>query len=153
MKIQGKLKRCSHNVITFELPYNVSLELGKDYNIDIKPYKSSRSLEQNALLWGLIQQISDETGNDPMDVYVSALENANAKFEWLYGLPETEERLKKVFRAVKPMGTCLSPKGKEMIAFKCWVGSSKFDTKEMTKLIDYVMRIASELNIYLNLPD
>ena len=64
MKIQAKLKRLSNNLITFELPYNIKLELGKDYTIDIKPYKSSRSLEQNALLWGLIQQISNETGNE-----------------------------------------------------------------------------------------
>ena len=117
--------------------------------LDIKEYKSSRSIEQNALLWGIIRQISNETGNDPMDIYISALEDANVYYEWYYGLPDTEQTLKRVFRIVKPMGTCLSPKGKEMIAYKCWVGSSKYDVEEMKHLIEYVMRIASELNIYI----
>lgn len=149
MKLKGKLKRCSYNVITFEIPYNVDLELGKDYNLDIKPYRSSRSLNQNSLLWGLIQQLSDETGNDPMDIYVSALENSNAKYEYIAALPQAEDSLKKVFRAVKPCGTFTSPKNVGMVTYKCWIGSSKYDAAEMTTLIDYVMQVASELNIYL----
>ena len=149
MKIKGKLKRCSQHSISFDIPYNVELELGKDYTLEIKPYKSSRSLEQNNLLWGIIQQISDETGNEPMDIYIDALEQANAKYEWIGALPEAEDSLKKVFRAVKPVGTFTSPKGVEMVTFKCWIGSSKFDTAEMTKLIDYLITVANELNIYL----
>lgn len=149
MKIKGKLKRCSNNNISFDIPYNVGLELGKDYSLEIKPYKSSRSMEQNALLWGLIQQLSDETGNDPMDIYISALESANAKYEYIGALPQAEDSLKKVFRAVKPIGTFTSPKGVEMVTYKCWIGSSKFDTSEMTKLIDFVMQKASEIGIYL----
>ena len=150
MKLKGKLKRCSHNVITFEIPYNVKLDLGKDYTLEVKPYKSSRSLEQNSLLWGIIQQISDETGNDPMDIYIAALENANAKYDYIAALPQAEDDLKKVFRAVKPLGTMMTPKGVEMTTFKVWIGSSKFDCAEMTKLIDYVISRAEELNIYLN---
>lgn len=149
MRIQGKLKRCSHNVLSFEIPYNVGLELGKDYRLDIKPYKDSRSLRQNSLLWGLIQQLSDETGNDPMDIYISALESADAKYDFIAGLPEIENDLKKVFRAVKPVSSFLSPKNKQMVTYKVWFGSSKFDTAEMTKLIDYVMNAASDLGIYL----
>jgi len=150
MRIQGKLKRCSHNVLSFEIPYNVNLELGKDYRLDIKPYKDSRSLRQNSLLWGLIQQISDETGNDPMDIYIAALENSNAKYEYIAALPEAEDSLKKVFRAVKPCGTFTSPKNVGMVTYKCWIGSSKYDTAEMTTLIDYVIAKAEELNIYLH---
>ena len=151
MKIKGRLKRCSNNVISFEMPYDVKLELGKDYSLEIKPYKSSRSLEQNALLWGLIQQISDETGNDPMDIYISALENANAKYEFLQGLEEIENELNKVFRAVKPVSSFINEKGNTIVTYKVWFGSSKFDTAEMTKLIDYVMAVTSELGIYLNI--
>ena len=149
MKIKGRLKRCNNNCISFELPYKLELELGKDYSLEIKPYKSSRSIEQNSLLWGLIQQISDETGNDPMDIYISALEKANAKYDYLQGLEEIEDDLKKVFRAVKPMNSFVNEKGKTIVTYKVWFGSSKFDSAEMTKLIDYVIGIADELNIYL----
>lgn len=149
MRIRGKLKRCSHNTVSFEIPYNVELELGKDYTLDIKPYKSSRSLEQNSLLWGLIQKLSDETGNDPMDIYIAALENANAKYEYIAALPQAEDDLRRVFRAVKPLGTMISPKGVELIQYKVWIGSSKYDVVQMTTLIDYVYQKAADMNIYI----
>lgn len=149
MRIQAKLKRLSQNNISFEIPYNVGLELGKDYTLEIKPYKSSRSLNQNALLWGCIQQISDETGNDPMDIYIAALEHADAKYDYLQGTEEVEDSLKKVFRAVKPLNSFINEKGNNIVTYKVWFGSSKFDTAEMTKLIDYVMNAASDLGIYL----
>lgn len=149
MRIKGRLKRCNNNVISFEIPYNVGLELGKDYTLEIKPYKSSRSLEQNALLWGLIQQISDETGNEPMDIYIAALESADAKYDYLQGTEEVEDSLRKVFRAVKPLNSFVNEKGNNIVTYKVWYGSSKYDVSQMTKLIDYVMNAASELGIYL----
>lgn len=150
MKIRGKLKRLSQNNISFEIPYNVGLELGKDYTLDIKPYKSNRSLEQNSLLWGLIQQISDETGNDPMDIYISALIEANVEYEDLWAIPKTENTLKAAFRAVKPICSTIGQNNVKYIKFRCWIGSSKFDTAEMTTLIDYVVSVAETLNIYLH---
>lgn len=149
MRIKGKLKLNNGGALLFETTAILPLELEKDYTIEIKPYKSSRSLEQNSMLWGIIQQMSDKTGNDPMDIYIAALENANAKFEYIAALPEAEDSLKKVFRAVKPVSTFVSNKGVNMITYKCWIGSSRFDTQEMTKLIDFVIQKAEELSIYL----
>lgn len=146
MKIKAKLLTNRAGVITLDAGYKVLLPESEYYTVEIKPYKSSRSLEQNSMLWGLIQQISDETGNDPMDVYISALENANAKYEWLATYVD-ENELNKVFRAVKPYGTVKTEQGKELIRYKVWIGSSKFDTTEMTKLINYVLDVATDLGI------
>lgn len=146
--LKGKLKQVKDGFITFKIPYNVSLELGKDYEINIKPYKSKRSLEQNNMLWGIIQQISDKTGNDLMDIYIDALIKAGAKMEIVAILPKAEDMLRKQFRAVKPIGTITTDTGLEMLQFMCFSGSSKMNTKEMTKLIETVMSIADELDIY-----
>ena len=148
MRLKARLVRYINGEITLKIPYNVGLELGKDYEIDLRPYKSKRSLEQNNLLWGIIQTISDKTGNDPMDIYIDALKKAGAKFEILAILPKAEDMLRKQFRAVKPIGTITTDDGIEMLQFMCFYGSSTFNSKEMTVLIDKVLQIADEMGIY-----
>ena len=38
-------------------------------------------------------------------------------------------------------------KGVELVAFKCYIGSSRYDTKEMTELIDTALDYANEIGI------
>jgi diaminopimelate decarboxylase len=38
-------------------------------------------------------------------------------------------------------------KGVELVAFKCYIGSSQFDTKEMTELIDTALDYAHEVGV------
>lgn len=122
-------------------------QLTKDtYQFEIKKQKSKRSLQQNALLWVLIHQIAEELQQDDMEVYISLLEEANAKFEYLLGLPTIEEELKRNFRAVKVVRP-QEYQGKEMLVYKCFIGSSKFDTKEMTILIDKALEWCANLDI------
>ena len=148
MKLKARLKQVNNNSLTFEISHNVELELDKDYTLNIEPYKSKRSLEQNNLLWGIIQQISDKTGNDLMDIYIDALKRAGAKVEILAILPKAEDALRKEFRAVKPIGKITTDDGIEMLQFFCFWGSSKMNTGEMTKLIECTLQIADECGVY-----
>lgn len=127
--------------------YN-NLEVGKYYNISFKKYHSNRSLEQNRMMWGIIQRIAKETLNDEMDIYVEGLEKANCVSEFLMMLPEAYESIKKTVRAAKIYET-REYNGKQMYVVKVFVGSSKYDVKEMTKLINYFIQLAAELNIYI----
>lgn len=138
MNIKAKLISNRGGVLVFETDYPPDVEVDKFYNLTLKQYKNSRSLEQNALMWELITQIANCTaGADKWDIYISGLEKANAEYEYLACLPETEESLKRVFRAIKPAGLMPTPKGKQMTVYKCYTGSSKYTSKEMTELIDY----------------
>ena len=126
------------------------LDPDKDYTVEFKPYKSSRSIEQNRKMWGIIQQIAEKTGNDEMDIYIVGLEAANVSPVWMYGLPEVEKELLRNFRAVKPFGTITASNGEkmvEMVRYKCYIGSSRMNTKEMTLLVDYFIRLAAEQGI------
>ena len=40
--------------------------------------------------------------------------------------------------------------GKEFIVYKCFIGTSKMDTKEMTKVLDIIIAWAEELGIETN---
>lgn len=61
-------------------------------------------------------------------------------------LEEAEENLKKGFRAVKVVRPEIH-NNKRFYVYKCFVGSSKFNTQEMTRLIDVIVSWCHELNI------
>ncbi len=128
------------------------LEKDKDYRIELNIVKSKRSIEQNSLLWKLIHDISIAINGtlandlDDWDIYLQALERAGAKYEYIACLPEGEKILKEQFRAVKFMNS-FEHKGKTFNQYKVYYGSSKFDTSEMTKLIECVMNMAAECGV------
>lgn len=124
------------------------MEIGTKYTIT--KYVKKRSLDSNRMFWGILQKISEETDNDLMDLYITLLEQSNAKYEFLLVLPETIEALKKVFRAVKVL-EYRDYNGKQMAVIKAYIGSSKFNTKEMKKLINKALQMASENNIVVEL--
>lgn len=146
MRINGKVK--SNKPLTIEVFGSYELEVDKMYSFDVKDYKSQRSLQQNAMMWAIINDISKETGQDDMDIYITGLEHAKVKFDYIMALPITERELKKAFRAVKVMEN-RNIDGKQLTVFKCFYGSSKMDTQEMTLLVEYFINLASDLGIMI----
>ena len=109
-----------------------------DYIITFTKPSNKRSLAQNRYLWELLGQISvKENGNraDDVEIYCQLVEQAGVKCEYLLALPQAEERLRSVFRVVKAVDD-REYNGQLMIVFKCFYGSSKMNTKEMSMLID-----------------
>lgn len=127
------------------------LEKEKPYRISLNIIKSKRSIEQNALMWSLIHEISEARGteraNDDWDIYLEALERAGAKYEYIAVLPEAERLLKESFRAVKLMNQ-FEHNNRLFNQYKVYYGSSKMSTKEMTLLLETVLDMASEVGIY-----
>lgn len=142
IKIYGKVKELIKEINSklFEFDLDEYIE------IDIKKVKNKRTIKQNKYMWKLIHEISKQQHQDDMDIYINALEESNAKYEYVMGLETIENELKKNFRAVKVVRP-EEYKGKKMIVYKCFIGSSKFDKEEMGMLLETVLRYASELNI------
>ena len=126
------------------------LEKDKRYSVEVKEIKSKRSIEQNRLLWALMHDIdvavNGERSNDEWSVYIYCLERAGAKYEYIGCLPEAEEMLKENFRAVKFIKK-IDLNGKDGHMYKCFIGSSRMNTKEMTLLIDTALDVAAEVGI------
>lgn len=128
------------------------LEKDKDYRMELNIVKSKRSIEQNNLLWQLIHEISQQVNgtlandSDDWEIYIQALERAGAKFEYIAVLPEAEKLLKEQFRAIKLMNS-FEHNGRTFNSYKVYYGSSKFDSKEMTLLINTVLDMAAEVGI------
>lgn len=127
---------------------DIDIEPNKEYVLELKEVRSKRSLQQNKFMWALIHRIADhkDMNMKGIEIYTSALEEANAKYIYLMGIKEAEDELRKNFRAVKVVRPTIE-NGKEYIIYKCFVGSSKLDTKEMNKLLDIIISWAEELGI------
>ena len=113
---------------------------------EVKEKKTTRSLQQNELLWELIHKIAKQQNQEDMEVYCALLERADAKSEYIITATEMEEALRKTFRGVKFIRKQLV-NNKECNIYKVYLGSSKMNTKEMTELLDITIQLCSELEI------
>ena len=131
------------------------LEKDVVYTLKLVEPKSKRTLRQNSYLWSLIHDIAvvdnteRRTSEDDWNVYLEALERAQAKFEYIAIKPEGIPLLKEHFRAVKELNTFVTEKGVEMVQCKVYYGSSKMNVTEMAKLLDTVLDMARERDIPL----
>lgn len=115
--------------------------------VEIAPIKSKRSAEQNRLLWALLHEIDEavngEGSNGEWELYCECLEKAGAKFEYLLCRTEAEGMLRHYFRAIR----YAMPAEDGMAWYKCYYGSSRMNSKEMTVLIDAVLDLAADAGI------
>lgn len=120
----------------------------KDYGIEIREVKSKRSLQQNNYMWALIREIAEAMGeSDEMNVYCQALAKANVKFAYILTEPKVKlDDLRMNFRAVQLVNQ-IEVNGKEANQFKVFIGSSRFSSEEMSRLIDSLLAMASELGL------
>jgi hypothetical protein len=125
----------------------------KEIHATLKEFKSSRSIDQNDMLWAIITQVSDKVNGshqeqDLMNVYGTLLQRANIKREYIRTLVQARDILEQSFRAVLEVPNSRKiENGKETVGFWVYYGSSTFDTREMTQLIDVALDIATEVGI------
>lgn len=128
------------------IPKLMEMDLDKYYDVSIKEPTNKRSLQQNKMLWSLIHSIAKATNQEDNDVYCALLEKADALSDYIITAVEMEDALRKSFRGIKFM-RMQEVNGKDCYIYKVYLGSSKMNTKEMTKLLETAIQIASELEI------
>lgn len=127
----------------------------KDEAVDvvIKKHRSRRSLDANAYAWLLINKIS-EVLTPPMDkdqVYQLMLKRYGQGGQ----ISVQSENLKAVLRELdyyRILGTSMA-NGREFTHLHLWVGSSKYNTKEMSVFIDGIVQEARDLGIDTDTPE
>ena len=124
----------------------LKLDFDKAYQMEIKEPKSKRSIEQNKMLWELIHRIAKKTQHTDMEIYCAALEEADAKSDYVITATDMESALKKSFRGVKFI-RMQEVNGKDCYVYKVYIGSSKMNTKEMTELLDIVINMCYEAGV------
>lgn len=119
------------------------LEQDTTKQYEVKEHKNKRSKSQNAYMWEIVSQIADIQRLSKEEVYLQMLKD--------YGQSE-----------IISMLSIINPKGylkyyeeigkgqvndKEFTHYKVYKGSSEYDSKEMSILIDGVIQEATQLHI------
>lgn len=150
IKLIGDVKSIGNSIMIQAVNLLNNIEDGK-YTIELKKYHKGRSLNQNAYFWKLVSEIAiKENGclSDIDSIYSNLLKLSGAKYEVLYMKEEAFESLKKN----EIIRHCLVVKrqvvnNQAMITALIFYGSSNFDTKEMSNLIDVTLKYASEIGV------
>ena len=110
---------------------------------EVKEHKEKRSLNANAYLWVLVTKIADLMRTSKDEVYIEMLKR--------YGQGEmvsvrSDIDVTGLFKYFEERGTS-SLNGKEFRHYMVFRGSSEYDTREMSVLIDGVVSECKDLDI------
>lgn len=137
--------------ITFSVNEQSSLnEIEKIKNleklsIEAKQYRPKRSLDANALLWACLSEIAVALRADKWDIYLKMLKRYG-KYTYICVKPNVVESVKAQWRECEEIGT-ININGQEAVQLLCYFGSSTYDTKEMSVLIDGVISEMEEMGL------
>jgi hypothetical protein len=117
----------------------------KPYTVEIAPLKKKRSLDANGYLWVLLQKIAEALHSTKDEVYLEML-SRYGQFTHIVVKPNAVEKFKSEWRTVRDLGE-VTINGKTGIQLQCFFGSSTYDSKEFSVLLDGVISEAKELGI------
>lgn len=134
-----------------------AVKQGKTYTVEIKEYRKKRSLNQNDMYWSVLTSfaealnISNARAHNLLLRRYGQLERYEDKPVYVV-LPDTEEAEKRADEAesyhLKP--TSQVKEGKDGQMYRTYMllrGSSTYDTKEMTRLLDGLLDECKEMGI------
>ena len=117
----------------------------KPYTVEIEPLKKKRSLDANGYLWVLLQKIAEALHTSKDEIYLEMLARYGV-FTHIVVKPNVVERVKDEWRTVRELGE-VTINGKTGIQLQCFFGSSTYDSKEFSVLLEGVIGEAKELGI------
>lgn len=172
MKYTGTLKTISKDIETSKFlatfSINQTMEFSRDYqelqslellDISAEKHRNKRSIDSNNYAWLLLSKIAIVQKTTKEEIYLVMLERYS---EFCYlPIPCNDENLinsiKKVYRIVNNRGksTMTTEKGKEIevYTFQCYIGSSLFDSKQMSIFVEGIVSEAKELGIETMTPE
>ena len=133
------------------------LEPGKTYDVTIKEHREKRSLDANAYCWVLIGKLAAKLKMPPDEVYRQYIQDIGGNYTIV---PVKESRIRNweriwcsghVGRMIKDMGPCRGLDGYHNIM--SYIGSSDYDTTQMSRLIDLIVQDCKAQGIETLTPD
>lgn len=127
---------------------------GKDLNgYVIEIYKPKRSTEANAYMWQLIGEIEDRSGISRYDIYRNAVREAGAYYDVTLDTEQVKDYCEKwaSHGLAWFVDTDIDIGGKTTL--RAYIGSSVYNSKQMTKLVNYVVDEAKLWDIETMTPD
>lgn len=112
-------------------------------NYEIKQKRKKRSNDANALCWKLCTEIANVLRTDKESIYVDMLKQYGQSDIWAGG---KETKPEQHFKYYDYFGKRII-QGQEVLFYTVYRGSSEYDTREMSILIDGIIDEAKALDI------
>ena len=155
MKLQGKLADVSIDYsthkpkLTFLINNNITsleeIENVELLDIEAKKHREKRSLDANAYLWVLLQEMADKLETSKDELYIEMLGRYGV-FTHIIVKEKAVNRFMEEYRLVKDLGE-ITVKGKTGHQLQCYFGSSTYDSKEFLVLLNGVVNEAKTIGI------
>ena len=150
--MRGRLKAVNRDVIsgkysvTFEVDSLPAVDdLNGELEIEAKVYRQKRSLNANAMLWECLGRIASVLRADKWDIYLQMLKRYG-EYTYVCVKPGAVEMLKRQWRECEEIGT-IDIHGQQAVQMLCYYGSSTYDSKQFSVLLDGVISEMKEMNI------
>lgn len=154
----GRLKDMTRSrdgkwVISFSTPEDFSAmfdELAaEEVTIDIKKRNRHRSLDANAYCWVLIDKIAEKTGLRKVDVYRHAIKEIGGVSDTICVMDKAVDRLREGWEknGIGWQTDVMKSKVEGCTNVVLYYGSSVYDSKQMSQLIDSLIQDAESLGI------
>ena len=134
-----------------------SLDPNKKYDVDIKEHREKRSLDANAYCWVLIGKLAAKLRVPPNDVYRQYIQDIGGNYTIVPVKEDRTDHWERIWcsghvgRMVKDLGPCRTLDGYHNIM--SYIGSSDYDTAQMSRLIDLIVQDCKEHGIETLTPD
>ena len=110
---------------------------------EVKPYRQKRSLNANAYAWTLMNEIANRLRTSKDEVYLEMLKRYG-QCEVISVLSDIDiSRFVKYYEEIGKGHV----EGKEFTHYRCYIGSSEYNSREMAILIDGIISEAEALGI------
>ena len=159
MKARGKLVDIKLSldtqrpVASFEIigkPEDIEKYRDKDLDISFDRHREKRSKDANACLWACLNDIATALHTDKWTEYLNALRKYG-QYTYICVLPEALEALKRQWREIEVVGDQIvyNEAGDEVLMNQvlCFYGSSTYNSKEFSRLLDGVIDDMRELGL------
>lgn len=121
----------------------------RKYKLEIKEHREKRSLDANAYFWVLAHKLAEATGIPVTQVYRNAIKEIGGVSEHYCGTPDAVERLCEAWghNGLGWIAETYTSKLPGVINVTLYYGSSTYDTKQMSRLIDNIVQDCMDADI------
>lgn len=161
MEVRARIENISKNLLTGKTTFTFSTDSetaaeelerlqDKDLRVKAVQYRRKRSLSANALFWACVGKIATATRADKWDVYLQLLKDYG-KYTYIVCRPSMVDAVRSQWRE-SMVWNSVDVNGEEAVQMLCFFGSSSYNTKEMSVLIDGAIETMKELGLDLPMP-
>lgn len=122
----------------------------KAYDLTVKEHRKKRSLDANAYAWVLIGKLSDAMRIPPTVVYTNAIQDIGGNYEVIPIREEAVDKFKEIWEKQGLGWPCVDMGPSKIRGYKnlrAYYGSSTYDTRQMSVLIESLIQDCKALDI------